>query len=95
MGSSLAYAAASFQDYLDGARGGDAEALLDLGLIFSSGAGGTVVDLVEAHKWFNLAALGGSEEAHYRRAEIAGEMTSREIAVAQKAARAFLSEARA
>lgn len=94
MGSSIAYAA-SFQNYIDSARGGDADALLDLGMIFSSGSGGTIVDLVEAHKWFNLAALGGSEEGHYRRAEIAEEMTPREIAVAQKAARAFLSEARA
>jgi len=49
------------------------------------------VDLIEAHKWFNLAALNGSEEAQVSRAEIAEEMTAREIAEAQRQARAWLS----
>lgn len=99
MGSSLAYAAATVEGYIDSylaaARLGNVEAQVELGMIFSSGSGGTVVDLVEAHKWFNLAALNGSEQAHFARADIAGEMTPREIAVAQKAARAFLVAARA
>lgn len=95
MGSSLAYAAATVENYIDSARGGDLSALIDLGMIYSSGAGGVIVDLVEAHKWFNLAALRGSEEAGAARGEIALQMSPRDIAIAQKAARAFLAEARA
>ena len=38
---------------------GDVDALFELGVTYSTGRGGTVVDLVEAHKWFNLAALQG------------------------------------
>jgi TPR repeat protein len=59
---------------------------------YSTGTGGTEVDLVEAHKWFNLAALNGSSEAQSCRAEIAEEMSAREIAEAQRQARAWLSE---
>ena len=43
---------------LDAARG-DANAYFDLGIAFSTGSGGVDVDLIQAHKWFNLAALGG------------------------------------
>ena len=73
------------------AASGDAEALYDLGIAYSTGSGGIDVDLIEAHKWFNLAALNGSEEAMTCRAEISDEMTAREIAEAQKEARAWLS----
>jgi len=75
----------------DAARG-SAGALFDLGVAYSTGSGGIDVDLVEAHKWFNLAALNGNEEAVCCRAEISDEMTAREIAEAQKLARAWLNE---
>lgn len=65
-------------------------AWFDLGICYSSGTGGAMIDLVEAHKWFNLAAMTGSEQAQAWRAEIACDMTPRQIADAQKAARAFL-----
>ena len=45
------------------------------------------VDLIEAHKWFNLAAVAGHDEAKTCRAEIADEMTARDIAEAQRRAR--------
>ena len=48
------------------------------------------VDLIEAHKWFNLAALNGSEEGMMCRADISDDMTAREIAEAQRQARAWL-----
>ncbi len=73
----------------DAARG-NADALYDLGMAFSTGSGGVDVDLVEAHKWFNLAALSGSEEAMMCRADISDDMTAREIAEAQRQARAWL-----
>jgi uncharacterized protein len=75
----------------DAARG-DAQARYDLGVAFSCGTSGVGIDLVEAHKWFNLAALAGSEEGQYCRAEIAEEMTAREVAEAQRMARAWLSQ---
>jgi hypothetical protein len=73
----------------DAARG-NARALFELGIAYSSGADGVEVDLVEAHKWFNLAALNGSERGQQCRAEIAEDMTAREIAEAQRQARAWL-----
>jgi uncharacterized protein len=73
----------------DAARG-NANALFDLGVAYSTGSGGVDVDLIEAHKWFNLAAVNGHEEAMYCRADISDEMTAREIAEAQRQARAWL-----
>ncbi len=48
-------------------------------------------DLVTAHKWFNLAAMLGNAEARTYRAELAQEMTSEEVAEAQRLAREFLA----
>jgi TPR repeat protein len=73
----------------DAARG-DPQARFDLGVAFSCGTGGVDVDLIEAHKWFNLAALAGSEEGQACRAEVAEEMTAREIAEAQRQARSWI-----
>ena len=73
------------------AENGDVDALFDLGAIYSCGARGVSVDLIEAHKWFNLAALNGSERGQECRAEIAEEMTAREIAEAQRQARSWLT----
>ena len=74
------------------AEGGDVEALFELGVSASTGRGG-LVDLIEAHKWFNLAALNGCTRGQQCRAEISVEMSAREIAEAQKQARAWLSAA--
>jgi hypothetical protein len=92
MGSSLKSATFLMESLLGDAARGDANALYELGVAYSTGSGGTDVDLVEAHKWFNLAALNGSEIGQQCRAEIADEMTAREIAEAQRQARAWLSE---
>ena len=72
------------------AENGDVDALYDLGITYSTGRGGIPVDLIEAHKWFNLAALSGCSRGQQCRAEIAVEMTAREIAEAQRQARAWL-----
>lgn len=92
MGSSLKSATFLIESRLIDAARGDAAACYDLGMIYSTGSCGGTVDLVEAHKWFNLAAVAGSEAAQMCRAEIAEDMTAREIAVAQRQARAWLSE---
>ena len=69
-----------------------AEDCFELGVAYSCGTGGMGIDLVEAHKWFNLAALGGSLEGQRCRAELSDEMSRDEIAEAQRQARAWLDE---
>lgn len=69
----------------------DTSAYFDLGVVFSTGGHGVDADLIEAHKWFNLAAVQGHEEAAWCRADISDEMTAREIAEAQRRARQWLS----
>lgn len=91
MGHSLKAAQFLLESRLADAARGDSDACFDLGIAFSTGASGTAVDLVQAHKWFNLASLSGSERAQQCRAEIADEMSAREIAEAQRQARAWLS----
>ncbi|MDD3798037.1 MAG: hypothetical protein PHE36_02550 [Novosphingobium sp.] len=76
---------------LAAAARGDVSAYFDLGVAFSTGSHGTPIDLTEAHKWFNLAASKGHEEAAWCRAEISDEMTAREVAEAQRRAREWLA----
>ena len=71
---------------------GDANACFDLGVAFSTGSNGAPCDMIEAHKWFNLAAARGHEDAACCRADVADDMTAREIAEAQRRARQFLAE---
>jgi len=72
------------------ARKGRAEALYNLGLAYSTGQG-VGVDFVAAHKWFNLAAMKGSELAKSWRAQISREMSTGQIAEAQRMAREWLT----
>jgi TPR repeat protein len=67
----------------------DAEGCFSLGMMYSSGAG-VAVDLIEAHKWFNIAAMRGQSEAAAMRREIAEQMQDVEIGRAQRAARDWL-----
>jgi TPR repeat protein len=91
MANSLKSAAFLIDSRIADAAMGDVDALYELGVTYSTGTDGVQVDLVEAHKWFNLAALSGCEEAQLCRADIADEMTAREIAEAQRGARAWLA----
>ena len=72
------------------ATNGNTDACYDLGVAYSTGSQGLACDLIEAHKWFNLAAVGGHGEAQLCRADISDEMTAREIAEAQRRAREWL-----
>jgi uncharacterized protein len=92
MANSMKSAAFLIESRLADAARGNVNALFDLGVAYSTGSDGVDIDMIEAHKWFNLAALNGSEEAIYCRADISDEMTAREIAEAQKQARAWLQE---
>jgi len=66
------------------------DALFERGLYWASGRSG-VVNLVAAHKWFNLAALKGRADAISLRREVAELMSDIEIATAQREARAWIS----
>jgi len=66
------------------------DVLFERGLYWASGRSG-IVDLVAAHKWFNLAALKGRVDAIPMRREVAEMMSDVEIAAAQRDARAWLS----
>ena len=71
---------------------GNIDALYALGVAFSTGSHGCACDMIEAHKWFNIAASKGHEEATWCRADVSDEMTAREIAEAQRRAREWLAE---
>src|SRR5271154_1664064 len=68
----------------EGPAAGDV--LFELGMMYSVGRE-MPVDLVSAHKWFNLAAVKGNIDAIRLRREIADQMSDVEIATAQRAAR--------
>jgi uncharacterized protein len=72
------------------AKSGAVDAYYDLGMMFSAGDG-VDVDLIEAHKWFNLAVMGGFEDAKGYRADIAAELSPGDVAAAQRKAREWLS----
>jgi TPR repeat protein len=63
--------------------------LFELGMMYSVGRDAPI-DLVAAHKWFNLAAMKGNIDAIRLRREVANQMSEVEIATAQRAARDWL-----
>jgi TPR repeat protein len=69
-----------------------ADTYFELGMMYSVGRS-VPIDFVSAHKWFNLAAMRGNENAVRLRREIADQMSESEIAAAQRAARAWLKNA--
>jgi TPR repeat protein len=73
------------------AKGKSPQALYQLGLCYSTGQG-VEMDLIRAHKYFNLAAMKGVAEARLWRAELAQQMSPNEIAEAQRLARLWLQE---
>jgi hypothetical protein len=66
-----------------------ADTMFELGMMYASGRE-VPVDLITAHKWFNIAAMKGHAEAVQLRREIAAEMQDAEIGQAQRAARDWL-----
>ena len=74
------------------ARPASADTFLELGMMYSTGCDAPI-DYVTAHKWFNLAAMQGNRDAARLRQEVAAQMSSADIAAAQRAARAWLKAA--
>lgn len=71
------------------AQNGENDALFELGLMYCSGRD-VEADLITAHKWFNLAAMRGNQDAREYRMEIASEMSKAQVAAAQRDARKWL-----
>jgi TPR repeat protein len=71
------------------AQTGAPDALFELGMLYATGRD-VAADLVTAHKWFNLAAARGNTQALTHRVELAREMSSEQVAEAQRLAREWL-----
>jgi TPR repeat protein len=79
-------------DMIDAGIGANAQAevLFELGLMYATGRD-CDVDLVAAHKWFNIAAIKGADRAAALRAEVAATMSKPEIAKALREAREWMT----
>lgn len=73
------------------AKDAPADEFYRLGLIYADGVD-VAVDLVAAHKWFNLAASRGHLGAKTWRQEMAEMMSPEEVVKAQRAAREWLKK---
>jgi hypothetical protein len=82
------YEMAALEDAATGQGNSAGDIFFMLGIMQSAG---DWVDRVAAHKWFNLAAARGNQKAAEHRREIAAEMSTADIAAAQRAAREWLS----
>jgi TPR repeat protein len=67
-----------------------AEILFELGLMYATGRD-CDIDLVAAHKWFNIAAIKGSDRAAELRAELSASMSKQDIARALREAREWMT----
>ena len=79
-------------DMIEAGIGANAQAdvLFELGLMYATGRD-CEVDLVAAHKWFNIAAIKGADRAAALRAEVAGSMSKPQIAKALREAREWMT----
>ena len=75
-----------------GAMGANTQAdiLFELGMMYATGRD-CGVDMVAAHKWFNIAAIKGSARAAELRAELVGQMSKADIAKALREAREWMT----
>lgn len=73
-----------------GGRPMSTDVFFELGMMYSSGRD-VDIDLVSAHKWFNLAAIGGNTAAQNYRKEIASEMPKADQARALREARKWMT----
>lgn len=81
---------------LNGIEGGDiaatdsADIYCEMGLMYATGRD-CELDIVAAHKWFNIAAIKGSARAAALRGDIAETMSKAELAQALRAAREWMT----
>jgi TPR repeat protein len=67
-----------------------ADILFELGMMYATGRD-CEVDVVAAHKWFNIAAIKGSDRAANLRQELAASMSKADIAKALREAREWMT----
>lgn len=67
-----------------------ADDIFELGMKYCLGIG-VGQSNIEAHKWFNIAAMKGNQSAKLYRCDISREMSAAEVAEAQREARALLT----
>ena len=75
--------------YRKGVKQGNTAAKNNLGVMYSKGQGVTQ-DYIQAHKWFNIAGMNGSEVAAKNRDALAKRMALSQVAEAQKLAREWM-----
>lgn len=75
-----------------GAMGSTAQAdiLFELGMMYATGRD-CEIDVVAAHKWFNIAAIKGSVRAAELRSELSAAMSKADIAKALREAREWMT----
>jgi uncharacterized protein len=66
------------------------DVLFELGMMYATGRD-CDMDMVAAHKWFNIAAIKGSVRAAELRAELSATMSKLEIAQALREAREWMT----
>ena len=67
-----------------------ADILFELGMMYATGRD-CEVDVVAAHKWFNIAAIKGSSRAAELRSELSATMSKSAIAQALREAREWMT----
>lgn len=67
-----------------------ADILFEMGLVAATGRD-CEVNLIEAHKWLNIAAIKGSARAGQLRSEISEFMSKTELASALRSAREWMT----
>lgn len=70
--------------------GAQADILFELAMMYATGRD-CEVDIVAAHKWFNIAAIKGSARAGELRAELSASMSKPELARALREAREWMT----
>ena len=68
----------------------EAEVLFELGMMYATGRD-CEMDYITAHKWFNVAAIKGSDRAAEMRKELTSSMSKFEIARALRSAREWMT----
>ena len=68
----------------------EADVLFELGMMYATGRD-CDLDMIAAHKWFNIAAIKGSDRAASMRAELSEVMSKAEIARALRDAREWMT----
>lgn len=68
----------------------NADILFEMGMMYATGRE-CDIDMVAAHKWFNIAAIKGCPRAAALRSEVAGAMSKPDLARALREAREWMT----